>query len=72
MHGIMFLRAVLRPVHSSSVSMQGCVPVHRQKLHTTNNTIILSLLKVTVQQLEGYSPEVIHCEYTQTQIYEMF
>lgn len=53
---------MLEPVHSCGISMQGGVPVHRQKLHTTYNMLIQSLLKMTLQQLQGYTAEVIHCE----------
>lgn len=59
----MWLNVVSLPVNPCSITMQSCVPVHRQKLHTTNQMIITGLLEMTLQQLQGHAAEVIHCEY---------
>lgn len=53
------------PVNSCSVTMQSCVPVHGQKLHTANGMIIPGPLKMTLQQLQRHAAEVIHCEHKQ-------
>lgn len=59
----MWLNVVSLPVNPRSITVQSRVPLHRQKLHTTNQMIFTGLLEMTLQQLQGHTAEVIHCEH---------
>ena len=50
----------LSPVHACGVSMQCCMPLDRKELHPTNDVLILGFLKVTLQQLQGHTTEIVH------------
>lgn len=50
----------LSPVHACGVSMQCCMPLDRKELYPTNDVLILGFLKVTLQQLQGHTTEIVH------------